>query len=59
MLRFTPSAFLDLLERERRWCELLLTAMSIRAELRTMEALSLADDLILQALERRVQALRN
>jgi hypothetical protein len=33
--------------------------MSIRAQLRTMEALSLADDLVLQALERRVQALRN
>jgi hypothetical protein len=33
--------------------------MSIRAERRTMEALSRADDLVLQALERPVQALRN
>jgi hypothetical protein len=59
MLWFTPTDFLDPLERERRWCELLLTAMSIRAERRTMEALSLADALVLQTLERRVQALRN
>jgi hypothetical protein len=42
----TPSAFLDLLERERLWCELLLTAMCIRAELRTVDAKSIANDLV-------------
>jgi hypothetical protein len=29
-----PRHFLDLLERERRWCELLISGMLTRAELR-------------------------
>ena len=59
MLRFTPSSFLDLLERERCWCELLLTPMCIRAKLRTPDTKSIVDDLISQALNRRTRALRN
>jgi hypothetical protein len=54
-----PSDFLDLLAREQRWCELLLTAISIRVKLRTPDAKSMADDLISRSLERRVRALRN
>jgi hypothetical protein len=54
-----PSDFLDLLARERRWCELLLTTISIRAELRFLDAKLIADDLISRSLKRRVQALRN
>jgi hypothetical protein len=56
---FMPSDFLDLLARERRWCELLLTTISIRAELRSLDAKSIADELISRSLKRRVQALRN
>jgi hypothetical protein len=37
---FKPRDFVDLLERERRWFELLATAMFTRAELRTIDALS-------------------
>jgi hypothetical protein len=54
-----PSDFLDLLARERRWCELLLTTISIRAELRPLDAKSIADDLISRSMKRRVRALRN
>ena len=56
---FIPSDFLELLERERRWCELLLTAMLIRAELSTVDRESIADDLVSRSLERRARALRN
>jgi hypothetical protein len=56
---FKPRDFLDLLARERRWCELLLTAISIRAELRAVDAKSLADDIVSLSLKRRAQALRN
>ncbi len=56
---FMPSDFLDLLARERRWCELLLTAISIRAELRPIDAKSIAADLISRSLKRRVRALRS
>jgi hypothetical protein len=59
MVLFTAADFLDLLERARRWCKLLLTAMFICSELRTMEALSIADDLVSHALEWRARALRN
>ena len=54
-----PSDFLDLLARERRWCELLLTAISIRVELCPLDTKSIADDLISRSLERRGRALRN
>jgi len=56
---FIPSDFLELLERERRWCELLLTAMLIRAELCTVDRESIADALVSRSLERRARALRN
>jgi hypothetical protein len=45
------SDFLDLLARERRWCELLLITISIRAELRPLDAKSIADDLISRSLK--------
>jgi hypothetical protein len=51
-----PSDFLDLLARERRRCELLLTAISIRAEFRPLDPKSIADDLISRSLGRRVRA---
>ena len=54
-----PSDFLDLLARERRWYELLLNTIPVRAKLRTLDANSIADDLISRSLERRVRALRN
>jgi hypothetical protein len=56
---FIPSDFLALVERERRWYEVLLTAMLIHAELCTVDGKSIADDLVLQSLERRARALRN
>jgi hypothetical protein len=57
--RLSPTSFLELRERERRWCELLLTAMLIRAELCTVDGKSIADDLVLRSLERHARALRN
>jgi hypothetical protein len=54
-----PFDLLDLLARERRWCELLLTTISIRAELRPLDAKPIADELISRSLKRRVRALRN
>jgi membrane protein insertase Oxa1/YidC/SpoIIIJ len=48
---FMLSDFLDLLARERRWCELLLITISIRAELRPLDAKSIADDLISRSLK--------
>jgi hypothetical protein len=59
MLLFTTSSFFDMLECERRWCELLLTAMCIRAELRTLDAKSIANDLVSRSLEWCARALRN
>jgi hypothetical protein len=56
---FMPFDLLDLLARERRWCELLLTTISIRAELRPLDAKPIADELISRSLKRRVRALRN
>jgi hypothetical protein len=54
-----PSDFLGLLAREQRWCKLLLTAISIRVQLRTLDAKSIADDLISRSLQWRARALRN
>jgi len=36
-LSFTPAHFIALLERERRWFELLTTAIFTRAELRNLD----------------------
>jgi hypothetical protein len=56
---FQPRHFLDLLERERRWCELLITAMFTRGELRKLDVKLRADDPVACALQNRARALRN
>jgi hypothetical protein len=59
MTDLTPDHFLDLLERERRWCELLITAMFTRIALRELDQKILADDAVSLTLEVRWKALRN
>jgi hypothetical protein len=56
---FMPLDFLSLLEHEWRWCELLLTAISIRTELRTIDTKYLANAVVILSLKRRARALRN
>jgi hypothetical protein len=56
---FTPDHFLALVERERRWCELLINAMLTRAELRSLGVRLLTDNTVAAALTMRGRALRN
>jgi hypothetical protein len=56
---FTPDHFLALVERERRWCELLLTAIATRRELRDLNIKLADDDTVAVALKKRARWLRN
>jgi hypothetical protein len=56
---FKPRDFLELLERERRWCELLITAILTRRELNSLNIKLVADDTIGAVLETRAWWLRN
>jgi hypothetical protein len=56
---FTPDHFLAMVERERRWCELLISAMLTRAELRSLGVRLLTDNTVAAALTMRGRALRN
>jgi hypothetical protein len=56
---FTPDHFLDLRQRELRWCELLITAILTRGELHNLDIKLVADDTVALALEMRAGALRN
>jgi hypothetical protein len=56
---FTPARFLYLLERERRWMELLLTAIATRRELRNLNVKLVADDTVAAAIQLRARWLRN
>jgi hypothetical protein len=55
---FTPNHFLELLQRERRWCELLITAILTRRELHNLDFKLLADDTIAVVLANRARWLR-
>jgi hypothetical protein len=55
---FSPAHFIALLERERRWFELLMTAMFTRAELRNIDP-KLDDNAVSRFLQLRATALRN
>jgi hypothetical protein len=59
MTEFTPDRFVDLLERERRWCALLITAILTRRELQNIDIKLATDDTIVMALQKRARALRN
>jgi hypothetical protein len=56
---FTPDHFLALIEKERRWCELLITAILTRRELQDLNIKLVADDTVAVALEQRARWLRN
>jgi hypothetical protein len=56
---FRPEHFLNLLQRERRWCELLITAILTRRELHNLDIKLVADDTIAVALKNRARWLRN
>jgi hypothetical protein len=56
---FTPTQFLELLELQRRFVQWLITARQTRAELRTINAQTLADDTIVLMLKLRARQLRN
>ena len=56
---FTPAHFIALLERERRWFELLLIAMFTRDELRNIDPKLADDNTVEQYLQLRAIALRN
>jgi hypothetical protein len=53
---FMPLDFLSLLEHERRWCELLLTVITIHTELRTIDTKCLADAVVILSLKRGTHA---
>jgi hypothetical protein len=56
---FTPADFLQLLELQRRFVQWLVIAMHTRAELRTTNAQTLADETIVLMLKLRARQLRN
>jgi hypothetical protein len=58
-LSFTPAHFIALLERERRWFELLMTAMFTRAELRNLDPKLADGNAVTVFLELRTTALRS
>jgi hypothetical protein len=56
---FKPADFLELLARERRWIELLLTAIATRRELHNINIQLATDDTVAAALGKRARWLRN
>jgi hypothetical protein len=56
---FKPADFLELLARETRWIELLLTAIMLRRELQNIDIKLAADDSVVVALAKRGRWLRN
>jgi hypothetical protein len=56
---FKPRDFLELLAREDRWIELLLTVIATRRELRKININLATDDTVAVALGKRARWLRN
>jgi len=56
---FTPETFLVLLHREQRSCELVATAVFIRAQLRKLDPKLVTGDTVAVFLERRAHQLHN